>query len=103
MEGKKANVIIKIDPEKTFDKLEWAFIYKTLQYFNIFTILSNIIMNCITIRETAILVSGDRTKFFEPSKGIRQGDRLSPYIFLLCMEMLSQNIEREVRYDNWNL
>lgn len=45
------------------------------------------IMSCITTSTIAILVNGKHTDLFEPSSGIRQGDPIYPYIFILCMEI----------------
>lgn len=101
MRGKKANMMIKIDLEKAFDKVEWSFIRKTLIFFNLPTNLINLIMSCVSSSSAVILVNGDRTGFFKPSRGIRQGGPISPYIFILCMEMLSREIESEVRKNNW--
>lgn len=58
-------------------------------------------MSCISTSEVSILVNGSRTKFFKPSRGIQHGDPISPYIFILCMEMLSRSIEDKVRQKSW--
>lgn len=94
MKGKEGNVIMKIDLEKAFDKIEWSFIRNTLPYFNFRSNLINLIMFCICTSSVAILVNGTWTDFFSPTKGIRQEDPMSPYIFILCMEVLSHNINQ---------
>lgn len=73
MKGKKGNAIMKIDLEKTFDKLECSFIRNTFHYFNFPLNIINLVMSCICTSSFAILVNGTRTNFFSPSRGIRQG------------------------------
>lgn len=53
-------------------------------------------MACISSSFIYILISRGRTKFFKPTKGIRQRCPISPYIFIMCMELLSRTIDHEV-------
>lgn len=85
----KRSLILKIDIEKAFDHLEWSFVYQTLLFFKFPPKITNLIMSCITTSRIAILVNSTKTDYFSPSRGIRQGGPISPYIFILCMELLS--------------
>lgn len=58
-------------------------------------------MSCISTSTISILVNGSRTYFFRPSRGIRHGYPMSPYIFILCMEMLSVHINHQVNLGVW--
>ena len=49
----------------------------------------------------SILWNGEATADFAPGRGIRQGDPLSPYIFILCIEQLSHGITQAMRDGNW--
>ncbi|XP_060210516.1 uncharacterized protein LOC132637445 [Lycium barbarum] len=63
--------------------------------------LSKIIMSCISTSSIAVLVNGGKTTSIQPTRGIRQGDPMSPYIFILCMELLSRRIEQRVSQNDW--
>ena len=87
---------MKLDLEKAYDKLECSFIHRVLQAFHFPPKISRIIMSCVTSSSTSILVNGGALEHFEPSRGIRQGDPLSPYLFILCMEYLGISLNRNV-------
>ena len=63
--------------------------------------LIDIIMSCISTVSTSILFNGEALDPIYPSRGIRQGDPLSPYIFILCMEFLGQLIEEKCNAKLW--
>ena len=103
---KKGNVwfmAIKIDSEKAYDRLEWSFIRDTLALFNVPLFLSNVIMSCISSSTFLFLFNGGSLDAFCPSRGIRQGDPLSPYIFIMCMEVLGFLIKDKCDSKMWDL
>ncbi|XP_021726206.1 uncharacterized protein LOC110693390 [Chenopodium quinoa] len=99
--GGKGYMTIKIDFEKAYDRLKWAFIRNTLMEMNFPIRMIEVIMECITTPSMNILWNGEKTDAFYPTRGIRQGDPLSPYLFVLCMERLNQVIEESIVANRW--
>ena len=86
--GEVGYMALKIDLEKAYDKLEWSFIKDMLIRANIQVDLIDIIMSCVLMVSTSILVNGEALDPINPLRGIKQGDPLSLYLFILCMDYL---------------
>jgi len=99
--GSKGFMAIKIDLEKAYDRLRWQFIRETLLEARIPQMMIYVILNCISLTTFRILWHGEKTEAFTPSRGVRQGDPLSPYLFVLCMERLNHLIEAAVEKGDW--
>ena len=95
--GRTGHVALKLDLEKAYDQLEWSFIRETLEYFQVPLNLIILIMNMISSTRFHILWNGSPLPEVVPSRGIRQGDPLSPYLFILCLERLSIKLNEVVR------
>ena len=63
--------------------------------------LIDVIMSCVSMVSTSILFNGEALDPILPSRGIRQGDPLSPYLFIICMEFLGQLIEEKCNMKTW--
>lgn len=92
IKGNKGFMAIKIDLEKAYDKIEWSFIREMLLKFNFPVNLIDLIMSCVSSMSTSLLFNGGCLNSFCPTRGIRQGDPLSPYLFILCMDFLGHLI-----------
>lgn len=92
---------LKMDLEKAYDRLEWDFVVWTLNAAGFPPRMVSVIKECISTSSLKILWNGGITEEFRPSRGIRQGDPLSPYLFVLYMELLAHAISSEVDKGNW--
>ncbi|GLT32300.1 hypothetical protein SLA2020_069760 [Shorea laevis] len=99
--GRIGDMIIKIDLEKAYDRLEWSFVREALIFFNFPPILISIIMSCLSSADFAIVINGRTSDSFKPSRGLRQGDPLSPYLFMLCVKFLSMKLQGDSNMREW--
>lgn len=94
-------VAIKIDLRKAYDKLRWEFIEDTLKEARFPLPFVNLIMACISSCSMQVMWNGKAFDPFLPSRGIRQGDPISPYLFVLCIKRLAHSIKENVDSKEW--
>ncbi|GKV23017.1 hypothetical protein SLEP1_g32806 [Rubroshorea leprosula] len=86
---KKESFLFKVDFEKAFDKVCWEFIDYMLFRMGFHVIWRGWIQECLRSSMISVLINGSPTRQFLAGKGIRQGDPLSPFLFLIVAESLN--------------
>lgn len=95
---KKKLLIFKADFNKAFDSLNWGFLDSLMMQMNFGDKWRKWINGCLTSTRASVIVNGSPTCEFSLQKGVRQGDPLSPFLFIIAMEGL--NIAMKEAIDN---
>ncbi|CAN1126675.1 LINE-1 retrotransposable element ORF2 protein [Linum perenne] len=80
--------VIKIDLTKAFDSVCWATLLNVMTAMGFPCKLVNWVRVCLTTARFSVNINGGSCGFFEAKRGVRQGDPLSPIVFVIIMEVL---------------
>jgi hypothetical protein len=94
-QGRGGLMALKLDMERAFDRMEWSFLFKVLSSLGFSSKWIHMIDQCISTVSFSILVEGSPFGKFAPSRGLRQWDPLSPFLFILGSEALSRLLIKE--------
>ena len=96
-------LLLAIDFHKAFDSISWAFMQKALDFFGFGPDIKRWIQTFYTNINACVMVNGGYTSWFSVQRGVRQGDPCSPYIYLICAEILSLLIRNNGNIKGINL
>jgi hypothetical protein len=86
---------LMIDFVKAFDSIEHAFINQAMKFFGFGEIITGMVQTLLTDRRSCINLNNSHGKYFKIARGAPQGDRSSPYIFIICIEILILKLEND--------
>ena len=87
---------IKFDMSKAYDRVEWTFIGEMMRKLGFPKKWVQLVMNCISYVSYSFMLNGEVCGIFNPTRGLRKGDLISSYLFLICTEGFSSLIENAV-------
>ncbi|KAA3488819.1 reverse transcriptase [Gossypium australe] len=87
--GKKGLIAVKLDMSKAYDRVDWNFMEKVMKKMGFEKRWVDMILKCVSSVPYSMMFNGLSSESFRPIRGLRQGDPLSPFLFLFCGEGLS--------------
>ena len=92
--GKKGQMTVKLDISEAYDRVEWIFLQQMMVKLGFIPTWVKLAMETVTIASYLVLINGEPKGFITPTRGIQQGNPLSPYLFLMCVEGLSTLVRK---------
>lgn len=87
---------LKLFRNIAYDRMEWVFLKAVLLHLDFNDCWVHTVLQCVSTVRYAFLINGKPCGSILPSRGLRQGDPLSPYLFLICAEVFTTLLDKKV-------
>jgi len=101
--SRRSGVCLKVDFEKAYDSIRWSFLLDMLHRMGFHSKWIKWVKGCLESATVSVLVNGSPAEEFRPSRGLRQGDPLAPFLFLIVVEGLDGLVRNALKENMLNV
>ena len=94
--------LIKVDLRKAYDSISWAFLQQVIEGLGFPPLFIAWVLECVSTAAYSLVINGSMCGFFKGKRGLRQGDPMSPFLFVLCLEYLSRKLNLATAAPDFN-